>query len=56
VKGEEKKKKLPKYASEDPAKNTKGHPIMKRVSSTSNEYTAEDLNQNMSEASRSKIW
>jgi hypothetical protein len=51
-----KRKKLPKYASEDPARNTKEHPIMKRVSFTSNEYTAEDWNQNMFEASRSKIW
>jgi len=36
--------------------NTKGHPVMERVSSTSNEQTAEDWNQNMFEASKSKIW
>jgi hypothetical protein len=29
---------------------------MKRVSSTNNEYMAEDWKQNMFEASRSKIW
>jgi len=39
-----------------PPGNTKGHPILKRANSTSNEYTAEDWNQNMFEDERSKIW